>query len=51
MSRAWNYYPLLLFHVAVKGNGNRNIGRIKEDYKALAAHVKNTSALVNFSKW
>jgi len=42
-------YPLLLFHVDTNDTASRNLGRIKEDFKALGVQAKTIDAQVNFS--
>jgi len=44
-----DYYPLLLFHVSTNDRASQNLGRIKEDYKALEVQVKSIGAQVIFS--
>lgn len=41
-----DYYPLLLLYVDMNDSGSWNTGRIREDYKALGAQVKNTGAQI-----
>ncbi|GAB0205522.1 hypothetical protein GRJ2_003017800 [Grus japonensis] len=47
--KSTDYYPLLLFHVGMNDTASRNLGRIKEDYKALGVQDKNIGAQVLFS--
>ncbi|PKU28829.1 suppression of tumorigenicity 5 [Limosa lapponica baueri] len=42
-----DYYPLLLFHVGMNDTASQNLGRIKEDYKALGVQVKKIGAQVS----
>lgn len=43
-----DFYPLLLFHVGMNDITSQNLGRIKEDYKALEMQLKN-GAQITFS--
>ena len=47
--KSTDYYPLLLFHVGTNDTASRNLGRIKEDYKALGVQAKSIGAQVIFS--
>ncbi|GAB0210389.1 hypothetical protein GRJ2_003504700 [Grus japonensis] len=47
--KSTDYYPLLLFHVGTNDAASQNLGRIKEDYKALGVQVKNIGAQAIFS--
>lgn len=54
-----DYYPLLLFHVGINDARRQNMGRIKEDFKALGTQVKNMGAqfiyfiiyFLHFASW
>jgi len=39
--KSTDYYPLLLFHVGTNDTTSRNVGRIKEYFKALGVKVKS----------
>jgi len=41
-------YPLLLFHVGTNDTTSQNLGRIKEDFKALGVKANSTGAQVIF---
>jgi len=43
------YYPLLLFHVGTNNTAGQNLGRIKEDFRALGVKAKSFGAQVIFS--
>jgi len=43
------YYPLLLFHVSKNDTVSWNLGRIKEDFKALGMQANSIGAQVIFS--
>ena len=50
--KSTDYYPLLLFHVGTKDTASLNVGRIKEDFKALGVlgvKAKSFGAQVIFS--
>lgn len=47
--RSTDYYPLLLFYVGMNDTTRQNLGRIKEDYKALGMQVKNIGAQIILS--
>ena len=47
--KSTDYYLLLLFHVGMNDTTSWNLGRIKEDYKALGVQVKSIGAQVIFS--
>jgi len=47
--KSTDYYPLLLFHVGTNDTASRNVGRIKEDFKALGVKGKSSGAQVLFS--
>jgi len=47
--KSTDYYPLLFFHVGTNDTANRNLSRIKEDFKALGVKAKCFGAQVIFS--
>ena len=47
--RKTDYYPLLLFHVGMNDTESCNLGKIKEDFRALGKQVKNIGTQVIFS--
>jgi len=47
--KSTDYYPLLLFHVGINDTASRNVGRIKEDFKALGVKAKSFGSQVIFS--
>ena len=47
--KSTDYCPLLLLHVGTNDTASRNLGRIKEDYKALGVQAKSIGAQVIFS--
>lgn len=47
--KSTDYCPLLVFHVRINDIASRNLGRIKEDYKALGRQEKNIGAQVIIS--
>ena len=44
-----DYYPLLLFQVGTNDTASQNLGRTKEDFKALVMQAKCIGAQVIFS--
>jgi len=42
-------YPLLLFHLGTNDTASWNVGRIKDDFKALGVKAKNFGAQVDVS--
>ena len=44
-----DYYPLLLLHVGTNDTVKQDLGKIKQDFRALGAQVKRTRAHVIFS--
>jgi len=47
--KSTGYYPLLLFHIGTNNTASWNLGRIKEDFKALGVKAKSFVAQVIFS--
>ena len=47
--KSTDYYPLLLSHVDTNDTARGNLGRIKEDFKALGMQAKSIGAQVIFS--
>jgi len=47
--KSTDYYTLLLFHVGTNDTAIQNLGRIKEEFKALGVQAKSIRAQVSFS--
>jgi len=47
--KSTDYYPLLLFHVGMNDTASWNMGRTKEDFKALGMQAKSIGAQIIFS--
>jgi len=47
--KSTDYYPLSLFHTGTNDTASENVGRIKEDFKALGVKAKSFGAQVIFS--
>jgi len=49
LMKSTDYYPMLLFHTGTNDTASRNVGRIKEDFKALGGKAQSFGAQVIFS--
>jgi len=46
--KSTDHYPLLLFHTGTNDTASRNVGRIKEDFKALGVKAKSLMPKLHF---